>query len=91
MRAINAFGIGDGFPTGRWSWRWTRAASGPARATTRAATASGAAREDYHQKVDLAFRMIAAEEPDRVRLVDASGVPEEVTQRLLDAIADLLP
>jgi dTMP kinase len=46
---------------------------------------------DYHHKVDLAFRMIAAEEPERVRLINASGSPEQVTQRLLDAIADLLP
>jgi dTMP kinase len=46
---------------------------------------------DYHRKVDEAFRVIAAEEPERVRLVDASGSPEQVTQRLLDAIADLLP
>jgi len=46
---------------------------------------------DYHQKVDLAFRLIAAEEPERVRLVDASGTPEEVTHRLLETIAGLLP
>jgi dTMP kinase len=39
--------------------------------------------------VDLAFRLIAAEEPDRVRIVDASGGPEEVTQRLLDNLSDL--
>ncbi len=45
--------------------------------------------ESYHQKVDLAFRLIAAEEPDRVRIVDASGSPEEVTQRLLDNLSDL--
>jgi dTMP kinase len=45
--------------------------------------------ESYHQKVDLAFRLIAAEEPDRVRIVDASGGPEEVTQRLLDNLSDL--
>jgi thymidylate kinase len=32
-----------------------------------------------------------AEEPQRVKLVDASGSPEEVTQRLLKAVADLLP
>ena len=32
--------------------------------------------EGYHQKVDLAFRQIAAEEPGRVRIVDASGSPE---------------
>jgi len=35
--------------------------------------------------------MIAGQEPQRVRLVDASGTPELVTERLLDAIADLLP
>jgi len=46
---------------------------------------------DYHHKVELAFRLIAAEEPERVRLVDASGSPEQVTRRLLDAVADLLP
>jgi dTMP kinase len=46
---------------------------------------------DYHHKVHLAFRMIAAEEPERVRLVDATGTVEEVTERLLDAITDFLP
>jgi dTMP kinase len=51
----------------------------------------GARSRDYHHKVELAFRLIAAEEPERVRLIDASGTPEAVTQRLLDAIADLLP
>jgi dTMP kinase len=47
--------------------------------------------EDFHHKVDLAFRLIAAEEPERVRLIDASGSQTEVTERLLDAIRDLLP
>ena len=51
----------------------------------------GSRPRDYHHKVELAFRLIAAEEPERVRLIDASGTPEQVTQRLLDAIADLLP
>ena len=46
---------------------------------------------DYHHRVDLAFRMIAAEEPERVKLVDASGAPDAVTHRLLDALQDLLP
>ena len=46
---------------------------------------------DYHRKVDAAFRIIAAEEPERVRLIDASGTTAEVTERLLDAFADLLP
>ena len=47
--------------------------------------------DDFHHKVDLAFRLIAAEEPARVRLIDASGSEAEVTKRLFDAIADLLP
>jgi len=41
--------------------------------------------------VETAFRLIAAEEPDRVRLIDASGSAEEVTERLLDALQGLLP
>jgi dTMP kinase len=46
---------------------------------------------DYHHKVELAFRLIVAEESDRIRLIDASGSADEVTGRLLEAIADLLP
>ena len=34
---------------------------------------------------------VADQEPERVKLMDASGTVEEVTQRLLDAIEDLLP
>ena len=45
---------------------------------------------EYHRKVEAAFRIIAAEEPGRVRLIDASGPPGQVTERLLGAIADLL-
>jgi len=41
--------------------------------------------------VDTAFRTIAATEPDRVRLINASGSPENVTAKLIEAIADLLP
>jgi dTMP kinase len=51
----------------------------------------GGRSDEFHHKVELAFRIIAAEEPDRVKLVDASGSEAEVTGRLLDAIADLLP
>ena len=47
--------------------------------------------DDYHRKVDAAFKIVAAEEPERVKLVDASGTPDEVTDRLLDALRDLLP
>lgn len=46
---------------------------------------------DYHRKVETAFRTIAATEPERVRLINASGSPENVTAKLMEALADLLP
>lgn len=44
----------------------------------------------YHAEVAAAFRAIAEEEPERCRLVDASGSAEDVTQRLLEALEDIL-
>jgi dTMP kinase len=44
----------------------------------------------FFQKVETAFRTIAADEPRRVRLVDASGSPTQVTERLLDNLSDLV-
>jgi dTMP kinase len=91
VRAINAFGIEEWFPDRTLV---LALAEGGARARARDNEESdriGGRSEGYHQKVDLAFRQIAAEEPQRVRIVDASGEPDEVTQRLLEAIADLLP
>jgi len=51
----------------------------------------GGRSDGFHHRVDLGFRLIAAEEPDRVRLIDASGSEAEVTERLLDAIKDFFP
>jgi dTMP kinase len=91
VRAINGFAIGDTFPDRTLVLVLEEGAE---RARTRdgnAADRIGGRGPDYHHKVDLAFRLIAAEEPDRVKLVDASGSPGDVTQRLLDSIGDLLP
>jgi len=91
VRAINAFGIDGWFPDRTLV---LALAEGGARARARDNELSdriGGRPEGYHQKVDFAFRQIAAEEPERVKLIDASGSPKDVTQRLLDAIADLLP
>lgn len=91
VRAINAFGISEWFPDRTLV---LSLAEGGARARARDNEISdriGGRPETYHQKVDLAFRQIASEEPGRVRLVDASGTPDEVTKRLLDAIEDLVP
>jgi dTMP kinase len=45
----------------------------------------------YHAAVDAGFRAMADEDPERVRLIDASGPPETVTARLLYALNDLFP
>jgi dTMP kinase len=45
----------------------------------------------FHSQVVEAFRRFASDEPARVRLVDASGAEEEVTDRLLAALQELLP
>ena len=91
VRAINSFGIEEWFPDRTLI---LALAEGGQRARVRDKEESdriGGRPEGYHQKVDLAFRLIASEEPERVRVVDASGAPEEVTARLLGAIEDLLP
>jgi dTMP kinase len=51
----------------------------------------GGRSSDYHRNVQEAFGRIAQEEPERVRLIDASGEPGAVTVRLLHALQDLLP
>ena len=91
VRTINAFGIGETFPDRSLVLVLDQGAE---RARARDANGSdriGGRGSDYHRKVEFAFQLIAAEEPERVRLIDASGAPAQVTQRLLDAIADLLP
>jgi dTMP kinase len=91
VRAINAFGIKEWFPDRTLV---LTLAEGGARARVRDNNESdriGGRSEGYHQKVDLSFRLIAAEEPERVKLIDASGSPGDVTARLFDAIQDLLP
>jgi dTMP kinase len=90
VRAINAFAVGEYFPDRTLVLVLDE---GGDRARVRDSEGTdriGGRGADYHHKVDLAFRLIAAEEPERVRLVDASGAPEEVTERLLDALSDLL-
>ena len=56
-----------------------------------AADRFGARGPAFHAAVAAQFRRIAAAEPDRVRLVDASGSVDDVTASLMGALADLLP
>src|SRR3546814_6473956 len=51
----------------------------------------GARDREFHRQVATAFRSYANQEPDRFRLIDASGAAGEVTPQLIDALSDLLP
>jgi len=91
VRNINVFAVGEYMPDRTLVLDLPE---GKERARARdegGADRIGARPEAYHHRVSLGFRLVAAEEPERVRLVDASGPQDEVTRRLLDAIADLLP
>jgi dTMP kinase len=91
VRTINAFAIDGYFPSRSLVLMLDE---GSERARARDSDGGdriGSRSDEYHRKVEAAFQILAAEEPERVKLVDASGPPEQVTQRLLDAIADLLP
>jgi len=46
---------------------------------------------DFHQRVDEAFRIITAQDPDRYRLVPGDGPIESVEQRVFAALAPKLP
>ena len=91
IRAINAFGIQDWFPDRSLILTLDEGGERARARDTDGSDRIGGRPDDYHRKVAAAFHIIAAEEPDRVRLVDASGTAEEVTLRLLGAMQDLLP
>jgi dTMP kinase len=91
VRAINAFGIGDNFPDRTLILTHEEGADRARARDLEGSDRIGGRPDEYHRKVEAAFHIIAAEEPERVRLIDASGSPEGVTRRLLGAIQDLLP
>lgn len=65
----------------------------PVRGLARA-TAAGADRLEgegpaFHDRVRAGFLAIARAEPERFRIVDADGTPDEVEARLIDALVDV--
>jgi len=48
-------------------------------------------RLDFHRRVLEGYRALAADEPERIRIVDAGGTVDEVERRVLDCVRDLLP
>jgi dTMP kinase len=47
-------------------------------------------RLEFHRRVRQGYLELASAEPDRFRVVDAAGTPDEVERRITDALADLL-
>jgi dTMP kinase len=91
VRDLYRFGCGDFLPDRTLVLMLDE---GRERASARdrgAADRIGARSNAYHRAVEQAFRDIAAQERQRVRLIDAAGSEAEVTARLLDAVSDLLP
>jgi dTMP kinase len=91
VREINAFALDGWFPDRTLVLILEDGAERARARDTEGSDRIGGRSQDYHHKVETAFRLIAIEEPERVVLIDASGSPAEVTQRLLAAIQDLLP
>jgi dTMP kinase len=91
VRSINAFAIGETFPDRTLVLLLEQGQDRALERDRDEPDRIGGRPREYHHKVEMAFRLVAAEEPERVRLIDASGSPEQVTKRLLAAIEDLLP
>jgi dTMP kinase len=92
VRALHDIGSG-GFLPDRTLLLELPQHAGSERASRRdggAADRIGARSGDYHSEVATSFRTLAILEPERFRVVDASGSPEDVTERLVCALGDLL-
>jgi dTMP kinase len=93
VRDLHRFGSLDFLPDRTLVLRLDEA-EGTARARVRDGTPGdriGSRPPSYHAAVDAGFRIMADKEPERVKLVDASGSAATVTARLLYALGDLLP
>ena len=93
VRDLHRFGSQDFLPDRTLVLQLDEAEAG-ARARTRDGSAGdriGSRPPSYHAAVDAGFRALASREPDRVKLVDASGAAATVTARLMNMLGDLLP
>jgi dTMP kinase len=51
----------------------------------------GGRSSEFHAKVRSSFLQIAAQEPERVRFIDANDSPENVTQAMIATLSSLVP
>jgi dTMP kinase len=92
IRAINEFATG-GLAPDRTVLLRVALATGRARQADRGAAPDRLEREDgeFFAAVARVYEELAAAEPDRIRVVDAEGPPDEVRAAVLAAVEDLLP
>lgn len=93
IRSLHAIGS-EGYLPDRTLLLAMPTGEGAARARSRDqgdADRIGGRDDTYHDRVAQAFDALATEEPARIRRIDAEGTAEDVTQRLLAALSDLLP
>ena len=93
VRDLHRFGSVDYLPDRTLVLQLDEAEAG-ARARNRDGNAGdriGSRPPSYHAAVDAGFRTMAQREPNRVKLIDATGPAATVTARLLYAQGDLLP
>ena len=91
VRAINRFGTGD-LATDRTLLLQITTAAGRARSDGRAAPPDRLERQPnaFFDRVAAAYAELAAAEPERIRVIDATQAPEAVLAAALDAVRDLL-
>jgi dTMP kinase len=91
VAALNAFATGGLRPDRTLLLRVARA-TGRARLAGRGAAPDRLEAEDegFFARVAAGYDALAAREPERVRVLDATGAPDEVLRAALGALADLL-
>ena len=92
VAAINRFATG-GLAPDRTVLLDVAPATGRARQADRGAAPDRLEREDeaFFAAVAEGYRELAVADPDRLRVVDAGGSVDEVAEKVLVAVADLLP
>jgi dTMP kinase len=91
VRAINMFGTG-GLAPDRTLLLVVDPQLGRSRSRARAEPLDRleAERDDFFDRISAAYLELAADDPERIRTIDASGSPEQVREAALSELSDLL-
>lgn len=90
VRAINEFATGGLVPD-RTLLLWLDPSLGRARSRVRGEPIDRLEREqdEFYARIDAAYAELAAAEPERIKIVDASQNPDQVLTAAMEALSDL--